>query len=185
MSTALQNEGYTKDGNSGGNFVAGTKAIHTAVIICSPAPESRMLVQIVVASNGDGGGRERQCLQAQMDQPGPSRCGYSGGPGPSGQSGCGLGSRWQESEEGWTALWTRRGTSNVFDVYSTKGSLTLTAVHTININGNRVSVSRTNASDGNNCDMEGILQSDGVNVSGSYRCKSGGPYAWQARIICQ
>ena len=78
MPAALQGEGYGQDPNSGGNFVAGTKAIHTAVIICSPAPEARMLVQIVVASNGDGGGRERQCLQAQMEQPGASRCGATG-----------------------------------------------------------------------------------------------------------
>lgn len=74
MTAALQTEGYRKDGNSGGNFVAGYKGVHTGVIICSPAPESKMLVQIVVASNGDGGGRERQCLQAQMEQPGASRC---------------------------------------------------------------------------------------------------------------
>jgi hypothetical protein len=76
MPAALQAEGYNRDGNSGGNFVAGYKAVHTAVIICSPAPEAKMLVQIVVASNGDGGGRERQCLQAQMEQPGASsKCG--------------------------------------------------------------------------------------------------------------
>lgn len=75
MSAALQNEGYNKDPNSGGNFVAGTKDIHTAVIICSPAPESKILVQIVVASNGPGGGSERQCLQSQMENPGASKCG--------------------------------------------------------------------------------------------------------------
>lgn len=74
MPAALQAEGYSRDPNSGGNFVAGTKAVHTAVIICSPAPEAKMLVQIVVASNGDGGGRERQCLQAEMERPG-SGCG--------------------------------------------------------------------------------------------------------------
>jgi hypothetical protein len=76
MSVALQAEGYSKDSNSGGNFVAGSKAIHTAVIICSPAPEAKMFVQIVVASNGDGGGHERQCLQAQMERPG-SGCGQT------------------------------------------------------------------------------------------------------------
>ena len=70
MPVALQNEGYSRDPNSGGNFEAGSKGVHTAVIICSPAPDSRMLVQIVVASNGDGGGIERQRLQAQMERPG-------------------------------------------------------------------------------------------------------------------
>ena len=70
MPAALEAEGYGRDPNSGGNFVAGSKGVHTAVIICSPAPEARMLVQIVVASNGDGGGAERQRLQKQMEQPG-------------------------------------------------------------------------------------------------------------------
>jgi len=70
MPAALQAEGYSRDANSGGNFVAGIRGVHTAVIICSPAPDARMLVQIVVASNGDGGGRERERLQAQMERPG-------------------------------------------------------------------------------------------------------------------
>ena len=88
MSGALQAEGYNKDPNSAGNFVAGTKAVHTAVIICGPAPESRMLVQIVVASNGDGGARERQCLQAQMERPGSySGCGGNTGGRSSGSVG--------------------------------------------------------------------------------------------------
>jgi hypothetical protein len=57
-----------------------------------------MFVQIVVASNGDGGGTERQRLQAQMEGPGVGN--NSGG--------CGLGTRWDESEEGSAANWTRR-----------------------------------------------------------------------------
>jgi len=175
MSVALAAEGYSKDSNSGGNFVAGYKAIHTAVIICSPAPEAKMFVQIVVASNGEGGGTERQRLQAQMDRPGS---GTSGG--------CGLGMRWDESEEGWAGTWTRRGNSNIFDVMSSKPGLqSLTAVQTINISGNRVFISRTNASDGNNCDMEGTIDRDGVTVTGTYRCRSGGPYSWRATIRCQ
>jgi hypothetical protein len=71
MPAALRAEGYSEDANSGGNFVAGTKAVHTAVIICSPAPDARMLVQIVVASNGDGGGRETFCSDGTAS--------YSGG----------------------------------------------------------------------------------------------------------
>ena len=76
MPAALQAEGYRVDHTSG-DFAVGIKQVHTAVIICSPAPEQKMLVHIVVASNGEGGGRERQCLQAQMDQVGASRCGGS------------------------------------------------------------------------------------------------------------
>jgi len=170
---ALSAEGYRRDDQPGGNFAVGIKDVHTAVIICSPAPDAKMLVHIVVASNGDGGGTERQRLQAQMERPG------------SVSAGCGLGVRWDEAEEGWTAVWTRRGNSNVFDVESRKGGMFLTAVQTINISGNRVSVIRTNASDGNNCEMEGTIDRDGVTVTGKYYCRSGGPYNWRATIRCQ
>ncbi len=70
MASALQAEGYRRDDQPGGNFAVGIKDPHAAVIICGPAPDNKMLVQIVVASNGDGGGHERQCLQAQMERPG-------------------------------------------------------------------------------------------------------------------
>lgn len=74
---ALQAEGYRID-YAAGNFAVGIKQVHTAVIICSPAPDAKMLVHVVVASNGDGGGTERERLQAQMERPGsgqePSAC---------------------------------------------------------------------------------------------------------------
>ena len=66
---ALQAEGYRIDYNAG-NFAVGIKEVHTAVIICSPAPDAKILVHIVVASNGEGGGTEREKLQAQMERPG-------------------------------------------------------------------------------------------------------------------
>ena len=62
---AIQNEGYRTDYNAG-NFVVGIKGYHTAVIICDPVTASKMSVQVVVASNGPGGGVERQRLQAEM-----------------------------------------------------------------------------------------------------------------------
>jgi hypothetical protein len=98
---ALQAEGYRIDYNAG-NFAVGIKNVHTAVIICSPAPDSKMLVQIVVASNGEGGGTERQQLQARMEQPGlPPRSGGGGNVPPSsgGNSGGGHGPliKWNES----------------------------------------------------------------------------------------
>lgn len=66
---ALRAEGYRIDYDAG-DFAVGIKGVHTAVIICSPAPDAKMLVHIVVASNGEGGGTERQRLQAQMERPG-------------------------------------------------------------------------------------------------------------------
>lgn len=66
---ALQAEGYRTD-YAAGAFVVGIKNVHTSVIMCNQAPEGKTWVNIVVASNGDGGGNERERLQAQMEQPG-------------------------------------------------------------------------------------------------------------------
>jgi hypothetical protein len=62
---ALQGEGYRVDQPS--PFAVGLKGQHTAVIMCNPAPANKQWVNIVVASNGEGGGTERQRLQARME----------------------------------------------------------------------------------------------------------------------
>jgi hypothetical protein len=68
---ALRTETFRID-YSAGAFLVGIKDIHTAVIMCNPAPENRIWVNIVVASNGGGGGEQRQRLQALMDASGVS-----------------------------------------------------------------------------------------------------------------
>src|SRR5579859_8159666 len=70
MGSALQALGYRRDDQPGGNFAVGIKNPHMAMIICGPTTDGKMLVQTVVASNGDGGGRERVCLQTEMEKPG-------------------------------------------------------------------------------------------------------------------
>lgn len=87
------------------------------------------------------------------------------------------GTRWSESEGGWSGDWVRRGNSNVFDASWGGGSVR--AVLTISISGNQVSVDRQSATDGNNCQYQGTLQ--GNAVSGTYRCTSGGG-EWRATI---
>ena len=67
--TALQVEGYRID-HAGGNFAVGVKGAHTAVIMCNPVG-AKEVVNIVVMSNGDGGGDQRGRLQTRME--GPSR----------------------------------------------------------------------------------------------------------------
>jgi len=104
---ALQAEGYRVD-YAAGDFAVGVKQVHTAIVICSPAPDGKMLVHIVVASNGEGGGNERQCLQAQMEQPGASRC---GGSATGAQA-----SRWLYQDGGYTD-------TQVFYANGTAGSL--------------------------------------------------------------
>jgi hypothetical protein len=68
-SLALQAESYRID-YAAGAFAVGVKGVHTGVIMCNAAPEGNTWVNIVVASNGEGGGSEREKLQAQMQSPG-------------------------------------------------------------------------------------------------------------------
>ena len=65
-SSSLTAEGHRID-NAAGNFAVGIKGVHTSVIICNPLPNGRNVVNIVVASNGEGGGSLRQALQARME----------------------------------------------------------------------------------------------------------------------
>lgn len=91
-----------------------------------------------------------------------------------------LGIRWDERENyGHPGVWTRRGTSNVFDA----DWIGVRAVLTISIQGRQVSVARRQSSDGNDCDYVGTLAENGTTVSGTYRCtKYPGPYSWEATI---
>jgi hypothetical protein len=94
-----------------------------------------------------------------------------------------LGRLWQESESGWQGVWTRRGTSNVFDAVWADGSARATAELTITISGNQVTVKRRNKTDSGTCDYVGTLAADGVTVTGTYSCSwAPGPFDWSATI---
>jgi hypothetical protein len=66
---ALQAEGFRIDHDAGA-FTVGIKAAHTAVVSCHPLAKKATAVNIVVASNGDGGGQLRERLQARMNDTG-------------------------------------------------------------------------------------------------------------------
>jgi len=90
---------------------------------------------------------------------------------------------WYESESGWSGVWTRRGTSNTFDAVWTHGASRVTAVLTIQVQGDSVNISRRQSSDGNDCNYSGRLAADRRSVSGTYTCnRFPGPYAWNATI---
>lgn len=77
---ALQAQGYRLD-YAAGAFAVGLKDVHTAVVMCTPGADGNLVVNIVVASNGEGGGAERQHLQARMESSSPSGPGDRGTPG--------------------------------------------------------------------------------------------------------
>ncbi|WP_449622283.1 hypothetical protein [Robertmurraya sp. Marseille-Q9965] len=91
-----------------------------------------------------------------------------------------LGTRWEVEEGGWRGVWTRRGNSNTFDGrWTRQGSNPITAVLTIQVFGDFVSISRRNSSDGNNCLYVGRVV--GNRVTGQNVCTRGGG-AWSATI---
>ena len=95
--------------------------------------------------------------------------------GPTGN----LGTIWDEKESGRKGTWARRGTSNIFDA-DWNGKIT--AVLTISIRGDAVKIERRNSNDGNDCDYQGIVAPDRINVSGTYVCNRTGISIWQAEI---
>jgi hypothetical protein len=127
---ALLAQGYRIDYNAG-NFAVGIKSIHTAVIICSPAPDSKMLVQIVVASNGEGGGSERQNLQSRMES------GVSAPPSPAPRGGGNAGGggtliKWSDYPLTASRGYDKNGTPNSVtgtDIYTDDSTICTAAVH--------------------------------------------------------
>ena len=168
-------EGWVNLGK-GGAFVSAFKENNGAYITCNVVLENKVWANIFVASNsGDSGvpGGERVKLQRRMGMEPP----VSGG--------CGLGMRWEEEEAGWRSVWTRRGSSNVFDAsYTGPGGERAATVNVVTIEGNRVSIKRSASSDGYGCNYDGTVQSDGVTITGTYSCGSGSKN-WRATINCR
>jgi len=91
-----------------------------------------------------------------------------------------LGRRWEVQEGAWRGVWIRRGNSNTFDGrWTRQGATPITAVLTMEQDGNNVRILRRNSSDGNNCQYTGRIQ--GRNASGSFTCDQGGGQ-WTANI---
>ena len=94
-----------------------------------------------------------------------------------------LGSSWQESENGWSGIWTRRGSSDVFDGVWTSGGTPVTAVLTMTRTGPAtVSIYRKDTSDIDEVDYTATIARDGsVTGSGKVR-RTGLNFTWSARI---
>lgn len=88
---------------------------------------------------------------------------------------CGLGKRWIVAYDGpFSAEWTRIDNTNQFTGKWQKGNETFAANLTITIQGNSVTVIRTNSEHpSKNCKMTGTLSSDGVTVTGTNVCNPG------------
>ncbi|MGA3028667.1 MAG: hypothetical protein ABSF98_28305 [Bryobacteraceae bacterium] len=91
--------------------------------------------------------------------------------GGSGQPACGLGTRWNVVAGCWPGVYTRRGSSNVFDAQMTQvNGDRYAAVVVVSINGNQVSATQTDLA-GEPCYLRnGVLNPDGRTVTGTYEC---------------
>lgn len=83
------------------------------------------------------------------------------------------GRTWNETESGWTGVWTRSGYTNIYSAVWTLGNQKVTALLTIQISGNRVYIDRTNnPPDGITCSYNGTLAANRKNVTGVYTCRN-------------
>jgi hypothetical protein len=100
---------------------------------------------------------------------------------------CGLGVRWDETEDGWSGQWMRRGMSSVFDsIWVSPTGQRAGAIMSISIAGSQVTIRRDQAGVGT-CNYSGQIAADGINVSGGYTCSwwpNGGTNPWRAVIRC-
>ncbi len=93
-----------------------------------------------------------------------------------------LGTVWYETEGAYTGVWTRRRDSNVFDAVWTNGVRRVTAVLTVAMDGDHVTIYRRYGSDGYDYEYTGILSGDETRVRG--RVSGGGVVRanWEATI---
>jgi hypothetical protein len=81
----------------------------------------------------------------------------------------------------WVGQWTRQGTTRNFSAWQQSSSGSRITANVLLIqDGSWVAVRKTNVSTGNDCNYFG--KKIGSQVSGTYFCKSGGPYPWRASI---
>lgn len=98
-----------------------------------------------------------------------------------------LGVRWEEKEflSGgkwlWRGVWTRRGTSNVFDAVWTRTGRAVRGALTVTLDGNKVSIDRKTLG-GATCAYNGVLAPDRETVTGTYECGGLGPLQWTGTI---
>jgi hypothetical protein len=84
---------------------------------------------------------------------------------------------------GWSAIWTRRENSNIYDGLWTgpQGQILKTVIE-IKISGDKMTGTRTSSGDGILCNYTGQMSLNGLSVSGTASCTTGPPWNWSAVI---
>ena len=80
----------------------------------------------------------------------------------------------------WRGTWTIDPGRTDFTIVLQSKHGTVTATGRYTKSGDSISIERTGSSDGNDCNYSGRISAKGI--SGTYFCKNGGPYQWNAII---
>ena len=127
-------------------------------------------------------------IPPDYDPPPPNGLIFTPLPGPYGGRrpvGDILGDVWEMGEvASWTAVWLRRGRTEIFDGYWTNpNGERVRATLQIWANGRRVTALRRHP-DGQSCRYEGRIAPDWVQVQGQYPCSwERTPMPWHAQIV--
>lgn len=95
-----------------------------------------------------------------------------------------LGRTWRTEENGWTGAWTRRGSSNTFDVEWRNGGSRGSSVCTVEIQGSSLRIHRRDLAPwtGQQVDYTATLSGDGAFHGRGVVRGSGLTYTWSGRI---
>ena len=90
---------------------------------------------------------------------------------PAGQLACGLGASWNVVAGCWPGIYTRRGSSNIFDAQMTQvNGDRYAATVAVSVNGAQVTATQTDVGGGPCYLRNGSVQPDGRTITGSYEC---------------
>lgn len=103
---------------------------------------------------------------------------------PTAPQGCGMGTRWEVSDDISVSWWNRRPSSNMFDSRTTlQSGQFVDGVVTVNLAGDQINAQRFHANWGT-CLYTGTLGTDGTSASGTYYCPDGVRHNWRGSIKC-
>ncbi len=96
-----------------------------------------------------------------------------------------LGTTWTEEESDYTSIWTRQGTTKIFDaLYTGPDGQKATTRNSVKIDGAMITILRLSSSDTQLCEYHGTLT--GNTIIGTYKCPRSwaGERHWKATINC-
>ena len=102
-------------------------------------------------------------------------------------SSCGVGARWDETENGWSGTWTRRGNSDTFDGVWRNSGNTGSSVLTMTATGNKVHIERRDSASFNaglGVAYDVVIAADGTATGTGRILPAGASFPMRATVTC-